>query len=103
MIIQVNGDGSVELVERDNFKAFKITAPASHASAQALQQALTGIAQVDAEGKFAWVSQEALRQWQGTRQPAEWIASFDAMINAVKRFGWIDEAAGTVRGHVEIV
>jgi fructosamine-3-kinase len=103
MIIQIHGDGSVELVDRDNFKAFKITAPASHASAAALGQALAGIAQVDAEGQFAWVSQDALRQWQGTPQPVEWIAAFDRMIESVKRFGWIDDAAGTVRGHVEIV
>jgi hypothetical protein len=103
MIIQINTDGQVEFLDRDNFKAFKITAPATHASVAALGTALTGIAQVADDGKTAWVSQDALRAWGGQAQPAEWIAAFDRMIESVKRFGWIDEAAGTVRGHIEVV
>ncbi len=103
MIIQINAAGEPEFVDRDNFKAFKITAPAAQGSAQALAAALAGIATVAADAQTAWVSQDALRRWGGQAQPVEWITAFDRMIDSVKRFGWIDEAAGTVRGHIEIV
>ncbi len=103
MIIQITADGQVDFIDRENFKAFKITAPATHGSVEALAKALGGVAQVADDGKTAWVSQDALRRWGGQPQPAEWIAAFDRMIESVKRFGWIDEAAGTVRGHIELV
>ncbi len=103
MIIQITASGALELLERDNFKAFKIVAPATHASAQALAAALAPIARLNDDGKTAWVLQDALRQWQGSPQSAQWITAFDQMIESVKRFGWVDEASGSVRGHIEIV
>ena len=100
MIIHIASAGSVELQDADNFKAFKITlgGPLSHAD---VASALSGIARVDADGKTAWVSGDALKNWNGKPQPAEWQASFDKMVDAVKKFGWVNEADGTVRAHVE--
>ena len=100
MIIHIKSAHDVELQDPENFKAFKVTlaGPLSQADITA---ALTGIAKVDADGKTIWVSQSALKNWKGKPQPAEWQASFDKMVDAVKKFGWVNEADGTVRAHVE--
>jgi|SRR5579859_801839 len=100
MIIHIASPSSVELQDADNFKAFKITlgGPLSQADVTA---ALTGIAAVDADGKTAWVSGAALKNWKGKPQPAEWQTSFDKMVDAVKKFGWVNEADGSVRAHIE--
>ena len=100
MIIHIKSAHDVELQDPENFKAFKITlgGPLSQAD---IATALAGIATVDADGKTAWVSGAALKNWKGKPQPAEWQASFDKMVDAVKKFGWVNEADATVRAHVE--
>lgn len=100
MIIHIAGPNSVELQDRENFKAFKITL-GGPLSQDEIRTALAGIATLEADGKTAWVSGAALKNWQGQPQPAEWQASFDKMVDAVKKFGWVNEADGTVRGHIE--
>jgi hypothetical protein len=101
MIIHIVSATQVELNDRENFKAFKITLSDAGLSQADIVAALTGIATVDADGKTAWVSGAALKNWRGEAQPAEWIASFDNMVEAVKKYGWVNEADGTVRAHIE--
>jgi hypothetical protein len=98
MIIQVSLEGAVELREPDDFKNFKIV---TGASGSVLARALDGIAVIEPDGKTAWVSQQALKRWQGRDQPADWIASFDKMVASVKRFGWVRDEDGSVRAHIE--
>jgi hypothetical protein len=93
MIIHIVSATEVELNDRDNFKAFKVTLADPGLTAADIASALGGIGTVDADGKTVWVS--------GTPQPAEWVASFDKMVEAVKKFGWVNEADGTVRAHIE--
>jgi hypothetical protein len=101
MIIAITPSGALELREPDDFKGFKIVVEESGWTDEEIAAALNGVATLDDEGRNAWVSCDALRHWQGTSQPAEWIASFDKMVETVKRFGWVDEAKGAVRGHIE--
>ena len=42
-----------------------------------------------------------MKNWNGKPQPAEWIAAFDAMLEKVKKYGFVDEATGNVRAHIE--
>ena len=102
MIIVVTASGPVELREPDNFRAFKILVERSDLSGPALAQRLEGIAKLSDDAKTAWVSQAAVRRISPMGSSAEWLASFDKMIGSVKKFGWVDDAAGTVRAHVEI-
>ena len=102
MIIHVTPEGAVELKERDDFKNFKITISRNDASPDLAARALNAIATFDPDGKTAWVKCEALRTWQGRAQAPEWVASFDKMIESVRRFGWVRDD-GTVRAHVEVV
>lgn len=102
MIITITAQGSLELREPNDFKGFKILVERQGASAAEITSALKGVAAVDPDGKTAWVSQDSLKRWQGKPQPAEWVASFDKMVESVKRFGWVNDEQGTVRAHIEI-
>ena len=96
MIIVVSEAGKVELAERDDFKNFKISVAKAGAGADFIAQALHGLAVPEPDGKTAWVSAAALKR----EKPADWIASFDKMVESVRRFGWVRDD-GTVRAHIE--
>jgi hypothetical protein len=100
MIIAVTSDARVELREPNDFRNFKILVEGA-GDTDFVRKALAGLASVEPDGKFAWVSQDALRRWQGREQPPEWIASFDEMLDSVRRFGWVDDERRAVRGHIE--
>jgi hypothetical protein len=102
MIIAITAQDGLEFRDRDDFKGFKVLVEKKGASTADIAATLKGVATLDPDGKSAWVSQDALKRWQGQAQPAEWIASFDKMVEAVKKFGWVNEADRTVRGHIEI-
>ena len=99
MIIHVAANGTVELREPNDFKNFKIVAASGGPS---LAVALHGMAALEPDGKTAWVSQQALRHWQGKDQSADWIAAFDKMVESVRRFGWVRDTDHSVRAHIEV-
>lgn len=101
MIIAITSSGRLELKEAHDFKGFKIAVEKPGMTDAEIAAALSGVATLDADGKNAWVSAEALKNLNGQRQPEDWIASFDKMLEKVKPFGWVNEADGTVRGHLE--
>jgi hypothetical protein len=101
MIIQITPAGAAELRDPDDFKNFKIVVQRKDASADFIAGALKGVASLEPDGKTAWVSQQALRNWQGRAQAPAWTASFDKMVESVRRFGWVRDD-GTVRAHVEV-
>ncbi|HZT51756.1 MAG TPA: hypothetical protein VFA22_07480 [Stellaceae bacterium] len=102
MILHVAPEGTVELKEPGDFKNFKIAVAKPGASPAFIAGALKGIAALEADGKTAWVSQDALRRWQGREQPADWLAAFDRMVESVRRFGWVRDSDKSVRAHVEV-
>jgi hypothetical protein len=101
MIIHVSPAGKAELRGPDDFKNFKIVVERKDAPHDFIAGALKGVAALEPDGKTAWVSQQALKTWQGRAQSADWIASFDKMVESVRRFGWVRDD-GTVRAHVEM-
>lgn len=101
MIIHITPSGTAELREAGDFKNFKIAVERKDAPQSFLEGALRGIATLEPDGKTAWVSAAALKQWQGRPQPADWVQSFDKMVESVRRFGWVRDD-GTVRAHIEV-
>jgi hypothetical protein len=101
MIIHVTPAGEAELREPNDFKNFKIVVAQKDASRDFIAKALSGIAAVEPDGKTAWVKSQALKDWQGGKQAADWAQSFDKMVESVRRFGWVRDD-GTVRAHIEI-
>jgi hypothetical protein len=101
MILHIVSPSSVELRDKDNFKAFKITVDSPALTPADIAQALAPIGTIEPDNRTVWVSQAALKTWNGEPQPAAWIESFDKMIESVKKFGWVNDADATVRGHIE--
>jgi hypothetical protein len=100
MIIAITPSGSLEFREKDDFKGFKIAVEKSGATDAEIAAALKGVATMDGSG-HAWASLAALKNWGGKPQPADWIASFDAMIEKVKKYGFVSDDGASVRGHFE--
>ncbi|MBV8534011.1 MAG: hypothetical protein JO128_00380 [Alphaproteobacteria bacterium] len=98
MIIYITADRRAELREPDEFRSFKIVIGGAPGLA-----ALAGIATIDADGKTAWVSRAAVRRLRGPDPPAAWLASFDKMVESVRRFGWVNDETDSVRAHIETV
>jgi hypothetical protein len=102
MIISVHATNDVTLDDPQNFRAFKVAVLIPDASLEEARVALSGVATLP-DRETAWVSAEALRQWRGVKDDAEWQKGFDAMIEKAKPHGWIDEANNTIKAHVEWV
>jgi hypothetical protein len=100
MIISVHATNDVTLDERDNFRGFKVVVKIPDASLDEAQVALKGIATMP-DRETAWVSAEALREWRGNKDDAEWQKNFDAMIEKAKPHGWVDESNNTIKAHIE--
>lgn len=100
MIIVISAEGRAELREADEFRSFKIVVDAGLPPA-ALGGALAGMATLEPDGKTAWVARDAVKRLRGADAPAAWTASFDKMVESVRRFGWVNDQTGSVRAHIE--
>ncbi|MEO8296239.1 MAG: hypothetical protein ABI574_00380 [Burkholderiales bacterium] len=92
--------GAVTLEAPENFKAFKVVVESDAAQLSAVTPGFAGVATF-ADAQTAWVSQAALRAWPGLQADAAWLQGLDAMVAKARPFGWIDEASGAIRAHVE--
>ena len=102
MIIKVSADRSVTLEEPDNFRAFKLVIAGKPAALADFRLALTSVAElIDAD--TAWVSAEALRNMPNVEGDEAWQQGFETMIEKARPHGWIDDARGAIKAHVEWV
>lgn len=99
MEIHVSAAYAVELRAPDDLKSFKLTVAAASDAADRLAEALAGIATVD--GDHAWVRESWIREVSPLSGDPAWQQGVTAMIGYAKKFGWVDEAAGTIRAHIE--
>jgi hypothetical protein len=100
MIIYITAQGRAELREADEFRSFKIVVDTGLAPAD-LRRALAGFATLEPDGKTAWVGRDAVKRLHGANASSTWTASFDKMIESVRRFSWVNDQTGTVRAHIE--
>lgn len=92
-------NGLVSLQEPDQFKAFKLVIDAAPGSWPEVAADFEGIATVD--DASAWVAQRAVRNMSGREDDATWRQAFDAMLDKARPHGWIDDATGDIKAHVE--
>ena len=100
MFITITRAGHIELQDAANFRAFKIV-DLSGKSHGELAATLDGVATLTADGTAAWVDASAVPKLLPVAPTAEWQTSFNSMIESARKFGWVDEATGAVRAHIE--
>lgn len=102
MYVQLSAGRTITLEDRDNFRAFKLVVQGDAANLDEARLALSGLAVLE-DAAEAWISQEALRGRPEVQDNAAWQQGFDAMIEKARPHGWIDDARGTIKAHVEWV
>ncbi len=96
MIVDVPSGAGPQLLERDDFKALKVTAPAG----TALDEVAGALDARTAEDDHLWIPAAVFKRL-AEGADAEWHASFDAMCEKVAPYGWYDADAQAVKAHVE--
>ncbi len=94
------GRPSVTLEDRDNFRAFKLVVIGDASKLDEVRKALAGIAELP-DDKISWVSEAALRGFDGVANDRAWQQNLSAMIEKAKPHGWVDEARKAIRAHIE--
>ena len=99
MIIRLTADTAPRLDDADNFRAFKIVASQS-LDRVALTRALGTLGRL-ADDDHAWIDEAALRELANRPDDQTWHDSATAMIGYARKAGFIDEATGAIRAHIE--
>lgn len=101
MRFRVNAEHeTIALDDPRDFRSFSIEIEGAFRNAAA-RAALMDRFAASEDGEHAWVRKSALRQWPGLADEQWWQEGLSKMIDAVRRFGWIDEANQTIRAHIE--
>ena len=100
MFVKVSATSTVTLEDHENFRAFKLVVTGNPAKIDATRKSLAGIAELP-DDKTAWISEAALRRWDGVAQDPVWQQNLSAMIEKAKPHGWIDEARQAIKAHIE--
>jgi hypothetical protein len=102
MFIKLTAGRTVELHDRDNFRAFKLVVEANRDALDEVRRALAGTAELP-DADTAWVSEPALRQRDEVAEDATWQQALGTMIEKARPHGWIDDARKAIKAHVEWV
>jgi len=100
MHIVISKDLKARLEDPRNFKSFKVVVEPDAISEAQLATALGPIGTV-ADSKTVWISEQWLRGQPEFVDDKAWQDSLSGMIQFAKKHGWVDEAKGTIRAHVE--
>ena len=100
MFVKVSATSTITLEDRNNFRAFKLVVTGNPAKIDTTRMSLAGIAELPDE-TTAWISEIALRGWDGVAQDQAWQQSLSAMIEKAKPHGWIDETRKAIKAHIE--
>jgi predicted transcriptional regulator len=100
MFLNVLAATVVKLEDANNFRSFKVVVAMPNADLETLRTALSSIA-VLPDRDTAWVSEQALRAWPEVARESTWQDALTAMIAKARPHGWVDDANGTIKAHVE--
>lgn len=96
MIIQYSIADGLQLLEPHAFNSFKIVLIGVAGDEVPL---IDGVMFSDPAN--ALVRQALVSDLAGSLADPEWQAAYARMIDAARRFGWIDSETGAIRAHVE--
>ena len=100
MFLQVNGDGSLKLCERQDFSAFHIvsTDRLSLKNSAPFRAIL-----IETDEDHFWLDAKKLVSLAGRESLGEWRDAFWEMLDKVEKYGFYDSKRGAVRAHCEIL
>lgn len=91
---------AVQLVEPDDFGAFKILARGAATSRDRFEHAVKRFGYMTEDG-HVFVDVGAVRSLAGERaRERDWLGSFHEMLELARAHGWTDDA-GAIRAHVQ--
>jgi len=100
MIVHVDHLGRINLLDPWDFNRFKLRIADSLGRSDLADQ-LSGWLRLIEGGDEAWVVQDALRRMGPGLQDAAWQEGISTMIAKAKPHGWVEEATGAIRAHIE--
>ncbi|HEX7007845.1 MAG TPA: hypothetical protein VF274_11935 [Alphaproteobacteria bacterium] len=100
MIIRLSRGGEIRLDAPTDFKRFKVVVEDARKDVARARAALAPVARLEDEAT-AWVSETALRGWEGWKDDRAWQDGLTAMIAKAEPHGWVDRASGAIKAHVE--
>ncbi len=98
MIVRVQEDGTLALDDADTFTAFSAHAPGRDAPAIAAAFGTDGEMRDD---DHVWISIARLHELGEVHGSDGWREGCDGMIAFATSKGWVDEAKGLVRAHID--
>jgi hypothetical protein len=102
MIVKVHAPGMVSIAEPHRLDSLHVEVPVgTDAVTLASPSALGQLGFVAANGTYAWLDREALREAVApVDRSADWETSFNGMIVFAESKGWVDDM-GRLRAHIE--
>lgn len=99
VLLRSESDRQPTLEEADDFKSFKVVAPAVLAGG--LDDALGDLGWVAEDEDHVFLRVEAVRAIAGRGADEEWGKQFDGMISYADDKGWLDPTGTAIQAHVE--
>jgi hypothetical protein len=96
MIVEVSRARGPQLLESCDFRKFKLVLRDGLAASQVSIRGLTFTSETE-----ALVGIDFVASLPGVPDDAVWRADYEAMIQAARHSGWIDEATNMIRAHIE--
>ena len=96
MIVQYSSSDGLTLVEAEDFRNFKLRLQGAGEDGP---RSIEGITFVDERN--ALISIELVPTLPGCPGGESWQKNYLAMIEAARKYGWIDAQSGAIRAHVE--
>jgi hypothetical protein len=102
MILTLHADGSVGLVQPDDFGRFHCEIDVPHASVEQVGQAFADIVEIESRDT-AWVAFPALLrlgQIRDTQANDNWTQSTVAMMQMARKHGWVRDQPLAIKSHI---
>jgi 2-(1,2-epoxy-1,2-dihydrophenyl)acetyl-CoA isomerase len=96
MILEYKPDSASQLLEADDFKAFKLVL---NGYPQGHTPALQGVRYI--EEQHAFVAQQQVIQAAGSHASAAWREAFAAMVEKAAKYGWVEPGTQAIKVHIQ--
>lgn len=101
MIVVIGTFDTPRLDDVENFKQFKIVAPAKLIGSEYLTKQINMLGSMDENGNHVWVSVPKFMSLFGSGRSESWLNKFSEMLQGVAKYGFINADRTAFRSHIE--